>query len=75
MVELPDLLGRCGCSNMVWVVISNQERSNFVNFSLKPATRADEHSLVNQCSHKMSIQGVSLQSKTHSLTLCSFAFD
>ena len=38
---------------MVWIAISNQDRSNFVELGLKSAVRADEHSLVNQCSHKI----------------------
>ena len=53
LVELSDLFGKCGCNNVVWVAISNQARSNFVDVGLKPAARADKHSSVNQCSHKI----------------------
>ena len=38
---------------MVRVPISIQDRLNFVDIDLKPAARADEDSLVNQCSHKI----------------------
>ena len=38
---------------MVRVPISNQDESNFVEFVLTPATRADKHSSVNQCNHKI----------------------
>ena len=38
---------------MVKIPISNQYRLNFVELGLKSAARADEYSLVNQCSHKI----------------------
>ena len=53
MVELSDLLGKCGFNNMVRALISNKDRSNFVELCLKPAARADKQSSVNQCSHKI----------------------
>ena len=53
LVELSDLLGKCGCNNMVWVPISNQNRSNFVELGMTPAVRANEYSSANQCSHKI----------------------
>ena len=48
---MTDLLGKCKCNDMVRVPISNQDGSNFVELGLKPATRADKHSSVNQCNH------------------------
>ena len=34
-VKLSDLLGKYGCNNMVWVTITNQDKSNSVQLGLK----------------------------------------
>ena len=41
-VELSDILGKCECNNMVWVLINNYDGSNFGELGWKPAARADK---------------------------------